>query len=163
CESHTKDVPFHAGARFLRNVFEISNLADDVARARVRSRLPDNDPDDLVLLDDLLGIRNPTDPLPDIDPDARRRRIGAMLNAAAVVRPAPAVFVIEDAHWIDEVSEAMIADLCTVVPQTHSLVLVTYRPEYRGALDRLPSSHRISLAPLDDSHSSALAAELLGT
>ena len=41
-------------------------------------------------------------------------------------------------------------------------MLVTYRPEYRGALDRLPSSHRIALAPLDDSESRALAAELLG-
>jgi adenylate cyclase len=163
CESHTKEIPFHVGARFLRNVFEISNLDDDVARARVRSRLQDNDPDDIILLDDLLGIRDAGIPLPDIDPDARRRRVGAMLNAAGVARTTPAVFVIEDAHWIDEVSEAMITDFGMVVPQTHSLVLVTYRPEYRGALDRLPSSHRIALAPLDDSQTSALAAEFLGT
>ena len=41
---------------------------------------------------------------------------------------------IEDAHWIDEVSESMLADFLTVIPQTPSLVLVTYRPEYEGAL-----------------------------
>ena len=46
----------------------------------------------------------------------------------------PAVYVVEDAHWIDEVSESMLADFLTVIPQTPSLVLVTYRPEYRGAL-----------------------------
>ena len=46
----------------------------------------------------------------------------------------PAVYVIEDAHWIDEVSESMLADFLTVIPQTPSLVLITYRPEYQGAL-----------------------------
>ena len=50
---------------------------------------------------------------------------------------APAVYVVEDAHWIDEVSESMLADFFTVIPQTPSLVLVTYRPEYRGALTRV--------------------------
>ena len=50
----------------------------------------------------------------------------------------PAVYVIEDAHWIDEVSESMLAEFLTVIPQTPSLVLVTYRPEYRGALSRVP-------------------------
>ena len=47
----------------------------------------------------------------------------------------PAVYVIEDAHWIDEVSESMIAEFLTVIPQTPSLVLVTYRPEYRGRVE----------------------------
>ena len=67
---------------------------------------------------------------PEIDPDARRRRLTALVNAASLARTTPAVFVIEDAHWIDEVSESMLADFFAVVPQTPSLVLVTYRPEY---------------------------------
>ena len=45
---------------------------------------------------------------------------------------APAVYVVEDVHWIDEVSESMLADFITVIPQTPSLVLITYRPEYDG-------------------------------
>ena len=48
----------------------------------------------------------------------------------------PAVYVVEDAHWIDEVSESMLADFLTVIPQTPSLVLVTYRPEYRRCARR---------------------------
>ena len=58
-------------------------------------------------------------------------------NAASLARETPAVYVVEDAHWIDEVSESMLADFLTVIPQTPSLVLVTYRPEYRGALTRV--------------------------
>ena len=73
-----------------------------------------------------------------IDPDARRRRLTALVNAASLARETPAVYVIEDAHWIDEVSESMLAEFLTVIPQTPSLVLVTYRPEYRGALTRVP-------------------------
>ena len=74
-------------------------------------------------------------PLPAIDPDARRRRLTALVNAASLARETPAVYVVEDAHWIDEVSESMLADFFTVIPQTPSLVLITYRPEYRGRID----------------------------
>ena len=75
--------------------------------------------------------------LPKIDPDARRRRLTALVNGASLARESPAVYVVEDAHWIDEISESMLADFLTVIPQTPSLVLVTYRPEYRGALARV--------------------------
>ncbi len=162
CESHTSELPFYAVSRLLRSVFAVGGLEHGVARSSVRARMPDADSEDLVLLDDLLGIRDGDTPLPVIDPDARRRRLAALLNTAAVARKLPAVYVIEDAHWIDGGSEAMLAELAAVVPQTRSLMLVTYRPEYVGALDRLPGAHRIAVAPLDDSESTALAAELLG-
>ena len=32
----------------------------------------------------------------------------------------------------------MLADFLAVIPQTPSLVLITYRPEYQGALARSP-------------------------
>ena len=162
CESHTSDIPFHVATRLLRDVLSISGLEDDAARAEIRSRMEAAEPDDLLLLDDLLGISDPDVALPVIDPDARARRLTALLNAAAVARTAPAVFVIEDVHWIDQISEAMFRDFAAVVPQTHVLVLITCRPDYDGALDRLPSSHRIPLAPLATSDATALATELLG-
>src|SRR6516162_7591060 len=109
CESHASDIPFHVVARLLRTSLEINDLAGDAARARVRERFTDADPDDLMLLDDLLGIRDGAVALPDIAPDARRRRLTALLNAASLARAQPAVYVIEDVHWIDEVSESMLA------------------------------------------------------
>ena len=75
----------------------------------------------------------------------------------------PAVYVIEDAHWIDEVSESMLAEFLTVIPQTPSLVLVTYRPEYRGSLSRVTGAQSIALAPLSDSETAALVVGLLGS
>jgi class 3 adenylate cyclase len=162
CESHTSQVPFHVVARLLRAATGVEGLDGQTARDRVRDRVPDAEPEDLLLLDDLLGIADPNAPLPAIDPDARRRRLTALLNAASLARETPALFVVEDAHWIDEVSESMLADFLTVIPQTPSMVLATYRPEYRGALSRVAGAQTIALAPLSDSETAALVWELLG-
>ncbi len=162
CESHTNQVHFHAVARLLRAGTGVEGLDGQTARDRVHDRVPDADPEDLLLLHDLLGIADPEVELPKIDPDARRRRLTALVNAMSLARTEPAVFVIEDAHWIDEVSESMLAGFFTVIPQTPSLVLVTYRPEYRGALTRLTGAHTVALAPLSDSETAALVLQLLG-
>ena len=162
CESHTTDIAFRAVAGLLRAALGTSELDDVAARARVHDRFADADSEDLVLLDDLLGIADPEVALPQIDPDARRRRLTALLNTASLARSTPAVYVVEDAHWIDEASESMIAEWLSVVPQTRSLVLITYRPEYEGVLAHTHRSQTIALEPLEDSQIAALASELLG-
>ncbi len=162
CESHTSDIAFHVVAQILRAAIGVCGLDSPAGRERVRSRLPDADPEDLLLFDDLLGIADPELELPKIDPDARRRRLTALVNAASLARHTPAVYVIEDAHWIDEVSESMLAEFFTVIPQTPSLVLIAHRPEYEGALARVHGAQTIALAPLSDSETAALVSELLG-
>ena len=163
CESHTGQVPFHAVSRLLRAAFGVESLLDPhAARTRIRAQAPDAEIEDLVLFDDLLGIADPDVELPKIDPDARRRRLTALVNAASLARKTPAVYVLEDAHWIDEVSESLLAEFLTVIPQTASLVLATYRPEYEGALARVHGAQTIALAPLSDSETAALVTELIG-
>ena len=163
CESHAREVPFHAVTRLLRAGSGVADLDGPAARARVREQVPDADAQDLLLLDDLLGIADPDVALPQIDPDARRRRLTALVNATTLARTEPALFVIEDAHWIDAVSESMLADFLSVIPRTPSMVLITSRPEYQGALMRVPGAQAIALAPLADSDTAALLGELLGS
>ena len=163
CESHASDIPFHVAARLLRDAAGITDFDDAAARAQVRAQVADAGDEDVLLLYDLLGIRDPDVALPNIDPDARRRRLTALINSISLARIEPALYIIEDAHWIDEVSESMFADFLTVIPQTHSVVLITYRPEYRGALAQVPGAQTISLAPLSDSETTALLDELLGS
>ena len=141
----------------------IEDLDGDAARARVRQRVPEADAQDLLLLDDLLGVADPDVPLPQIDPDARRRRLSALINTAALARTAPALYLIEDVHWIDAVSESMLTDFLTVIPQTKLMVLITSRPEYQGALTRVHGAQTIALDPLGDSDTGALLGELLGS
>jgi class 3 adenylate cyclase len=162
CESHASDIPFGVVARLLRAATGVGDLDASAARTQVRARVPDAEPEDLLLFDDLLGIADPEVEPPKIDPDARRRRLTALVNAASLARQAPAVYVVEDVHWIDGVSESMLADFVAVIPQTHSLVLITHRAEYRGALTRVAGAQTIALAPLSDSETAALVSELLG-
>jgi len=162
CESHAADVPFRVAARLLRAAIGAGGLDGPAARAQARARFPDADPEDVLLVEDLLGIADPDVELPKIDPDARRRRLTALVNAASLARDSPAVYVIEDAHWIDEVSESMLADFLTVIPQSSALVVITYRPEYTGALSRVGGAPSIALAPLNDPETTALLSELLG-
>ena len=163
CESHAGGIPFRVVAQLLRMRTGVADLDGEAARARVREQVPDADPQDLLLLDDLLGIADPDVALPQIDPDARRRRLTALINAASLARSEPALFIIEDAQWIDAVSESMLADFLTVIPRTPSMVLITSRPEYQGALTRVHGAQTIALAPLGDSDTAALIGELLGS
>ena len=162
CESYTTDVPFHAAASLVRATTGSNGLDGAAARAQIRARFSGADEEDLLILEDLLGIGDPAATLPQIDPDARRRRLAAMVNATALARRTPTVYVIEDAHWIDGISESMLAEFLSVVPRTRTLVLITYRPEYVGALAHAPRSQTIALEPLDDSQMSQLSTELLG-
>ncbi len=118
CESHTSDVPFRAISRLFRASMGIDHLDDAAARAQVRDRFSDADDEDILLLDDLLGIADAGPALSDVAPDARRRRLTALVNAAALAQTEPAVYVIEDVHWIDETSESMFAQMISVIPQT---------------------------------------------
>jgi class 3 adenylate cyclase len=163
CESHASDIPFQAVTRLLRARTGVADLDSAAARMKVRAQIPEADPQDLLLLDDLLGIADPDVPAPQIDPDARRRRLTALVNTTALARTQPALFIIEDVQWIDAVSESMVADFLTVVPRTASMVLITSRPEYEGALTRVHGGQTIALAPLGDSDTAALIGELLGS
>ncbi len=163
CESHTREVPFRAVARLLRAFLGITEVDAVAARAVLRARFPAAEQVDLVLLDDLVGIRDPAVHSPAASAEARRRRVSTLLEAAASASATPAVFILEDMHWIDEASESTLVDFLSVVLQTPSVVVVTYRPEYRGALSRLPGLHQLPLAPLEDSATAAIAGELMGT
>jgi adenylate cyclase len=163
CESHTNDIPFHAVTGLLRAALGVNGLDAEAARGQLRIRFADADPEDLRLLEDLLGIADPGAEVPNIEADARRRRLTGLVNAASLARTNPALYVIEDAHWIDEVSESMLAGFLAVIRQTPSMVLITYRPEYRGALTTISGAQTIALRPLSTTQTTALIDELVGT
>ncbi len=162
CESHAGDIAFGVVARLLRTTTGVAGLDAAAARAQIRAAAPDADPEDLVLFDDLLGVADPAVPVPVIDPDARRRRLTALVNSRLLARTEPAVYVLEDAHWIDGSSEAMLAEFLTVIAATPSLVVITYRPDYGGALSRVAGAQTIALAPLGDADIAALVGQVLG-
>ncbi len=163
CESHTTQVPFHVVARLLRAATGVEHLDASSARALIEvGTFPDAGRDDVALLEDMLGIADLSVVPPRIDADARRQRLIALVNSAALATQTPALYIIEDAHWIDESSESMLAAFLTVIPQTPLLTAITYRPEYRGSLTQVPGTQTIALGPLNDAETADLVTALLG-
>jgi class 3 adenylate cyclase len=163
CESHTKEVPFGAVSRLLRDVLQISDDEREAGRAALRTRFGEADPEDVVLLEDLLGIRDAAVTSPNVSAEARRRRLAGLIGTPAMSPDEPTVYVVEDVHWIDAASEAMLADLLTDVWLSRAMVVITYRPEYGGDLSRLSDIRRITLAPLDNSAAWEMTTELIGS
>jgi predicted ATPase len=158
----TSEVSFQVATRLLRASIGVAQLGASAARECVRARFPVARGEDLRLLDDLLDIADPEVALPEIDSAARHRQLAALFSVAALSRATPAVYVIEDAQWIDGASDSILADFLAGISQTQSMTLVTYRPEYRGALRRVRGVQTIALGPLGISPSLALTTELLG-
>lgn len=162
CESHTREIPFHVISRLLRAIFAIGGVEPAAARSTVRAAIDHGDDQDLLLLDDLLGIRGPDTPLPEVSPDARRRRLIELMIQIASASRRPTVYVVEDVHWIDEVSESMLTEFARSVVGARATILITYRPEYRSSMARIAGARAIELDPLGHPETQELVSALLG-
>jgi hypothetical protein len=99
------------------------------------------------------------------DPGAAGPDDQAMLFAAVIEAlerpPGPAVIVIDDAHWADPVSLALLRTLTDALPALPVAVLVTARDEpteARHGLTELPTGvRRVPIPPLDDESAATLA------
>jgi predicted amidophosphoribosyltransferase len=85
---------------------------------------------------------------------------GGALTATGLICGSCGTHCSSTGKFCNECGEPMIAELLTVIPHTQSMVLITSRPEYHGALTRVHGAQTIALAPLDDSDTAALLGEL---
>ncbi len=72
------------------------------------------------------------------------------------------MYVVEDAHWIDEASESIIADFLSDSPRNALARADHLSARIPRQAGRTRAVRTIALAPLDDSQSTALISELLG-
>jgi adenylate cyclase len=113
---------------------------------------------DLPLLLDFLGLPVDRNTLPTDVAVRRLKLLDAVRHAArafATVRPA--VFVLEDLHWLDPASEPFVDALVDSIAGTMTLMLVNFRPGYDRDWMSAPFYRRIALAPL---HADAVEAML---
>ena len=85
-----------------------------------------------------------------LDADARQRQLFGVLRRlmqrSSVEQPA--VFLIEDLHWLDSGSEAWVAEWVDAAAGTANLVVVNFRPEYRAEWMQRSHYQQLTLAPL---------------
>jgi class 3 adenylate cyclase/tetratricopeptide (TPR) repeat protein len=81
----------------------------------------------------LLGIKEGTERLTVLSPEAIKERTFALLRQMSVngSQQRPLIFGIEDLHWIDRTSEEYLSFLVDALAGASVLVLCTYRPGYR--------------------------------
>lgn len=176
-----RNAPFKAVLDVLRSFFGVdARDAPASARARIEARALTLDPQlagALPLLFDLLGLPDPLRPAPALDPAARQRQFAGLLRHLLVRAgaQAPTVVLIEDLHWIDDASLAVIEHLVEAHAAAHAethaetpgglrnLLLLNYRPEFRAPFMQNSACRQMSLSPLSDNAVATLLEDLLGS
>jgi class 3 adenylate cyclase/tetratricopeptide (TPR) repeat protein len=167
-QAHGKSIPFMPILQMLRSFYGIADQdPEQLAREKIAGRSLLLDPgfaEDLPLIFDFLGVPDPERPLPRLNPDARQRALADFL-CRLVGNPARRkilVLIVEDLHWIDEGSQAMLNGLVEGMEGTPTLVLVNYRPEHTPSWAGAAHYETIELQPLDRSGTAKLLRDLAG-
>ena len=150
--------------QMMRAYFGIDGREQErLAREKIAGRALLLDPeftDDLPLVFDFLGVPDPDRPVPQMSAEARQRALGGvvcrLLNAPN--RRDTVVVVIEDLHWMDEASDAMLSELVTSIEGTQTVAIVNFRPEYSPDWDSEPIYRQVALEPLGEEDTRELCA-----
>jgi len=167
-QSHGREIPLMPVLQMLRAYFGIGERESErLVREKIAGRALLLDPsfgEELPLLFDFLGVPDPERPVTQISPEARRRALGRivchLINAPR--RTHTVVLVIEDLHWIDEASEAMLAEMVAALAGTSTLAVVNFRPEYALEWEGSPLYRRLALEPLGPADTRELLRDLAG-
>ena len=167
-QAHGEAIPFLPVLQMLRGYFGIEDRdSERVAREKIAGRLLLLDPDfadDLPLVFDFLAVPDPERPAPQVSAEARERLLRGVIRRLYRVpgRTEVVVNVIEDLHWMDEGSEAFLAEMVGAVEGTATLAVVNFRPEYEAEWADSPVYRRIALMPLGPESTRELLADLAG-
>src|SRR5690242_1465507 len=164
-EAHATALAFRMLSLLLRAMFGVDDLSPADARARTveqfRGHLAAQSADARILFE-AMGIGDADAADTPVAIDGRRRRLVELMATAVRTADERTVFVLEDAHWIDTPSDEVLADFAAEIGDAAAVtIVVTYRPEFHGALHR-GSARTITLQPLTDSMSEHLVGQLLG-
>ncbi len=168
-QAHARSVPLMPVLALLRDFFEIDERdAEQAARGKIEAGLLGLDPalaDELPLLFDFLAVADPERPVERMDPEARQRRLMALLRQLARAQSArePGLLVFEDLHWLDPASAVFLTNHIEAVQGTPSLLVVNFRPEYHAEWTSHSYYRQLALAPLRGEHTESLLADLIGT
>ena len=153
-QPHGRAFPFQPVLELLRGYFGIGEGDGPVsARQKIAGSLlllDESFRDALPLVFDFLGVPDPDLPHPRLDPEARLGQLYGLLGRLVQARSdrGPALVLIEDLQWLDAGSEAFIKHLVDAVPDSRTLLLLNFRPEYEPTWTAR-SYRQVALTPLD--------------
>ncbi len=156
CESHERDISFRVVTQLLRAASGVTDIDDRAARARSREQFPDADRRICCCSTICSASPTPVRRCPRSIPDVAAASVdradqcqSARAHRARALRHRGRTL----GRRRQRVDAGRLPGRCRAHP---SIVLITSRPEYQGALTRVHSAQTIALAPLRDSaHSDA--------
>ncbi len=167
--AHGTHIPYLPMLEIFRLYYGITEQDDDrVAREKLAGRLLLLDAslrEALPVVFEFFGVPDPARPVPTMDPDAKQRQVFAVLRRAIQDPQAGArqlVVVIEDLHWLDAASEALVAAWVDAIAGSSALLVVNFRPEYRAEWMQRPWYRPLTLSPLGPAETRELLGDLLG-
>ena len=170
-EPYSRAVPYRPWIAPLNQILRLEGISPEARRERVRSTLPPNEDVDTVfsLLDSVLVLGAEIDKTTSrLTSQSRAERIVALLThlVCESVKTAPAVIVLEDAHWMDSPSWELAAKILRAACPV--LFVVTTRPtstsgssSSRKRFLQSPNLETLTLGPLTRDEVLAIACERL--
>ncbi|HEU5317184.1 MAG TPA: adenylate/guanylate cyclase domain-containing protein, partial [Chloroflexota bacterium] len=160
--SYETQTPYALIAHVLRGAFGVREGGGEAeARALVERALDGiggaYDASHATLLLDVLGYGERS----VFDPETRRRQLVGVLRRLLVrqCERGPLLLVLEDLHWMDAASAAVLAELAREIPRQRCLLLGTTRPRWTPP----PwTAQRLELTPLGGAEARALVEEAFG-
>ena len=115
------------------------------------------------VLDDVLGEGETDDPqLADLSPSGRQRilvhAIGGLLRSVSERKPM--LLVLDDLHWADPASLAVVEELLDVLPGLRVMLLVTYRSNWSHGWEGRSAYEQLNLRALRAEDARRMAVEL---
>src|SRR3989441_645496 len=166
CPAHGATVPLLPIRELLRSYFALGEGDPaETVRQGVADQLLALDAgfrDALPVVLDLLGVSDPD--APDTFPSSHDRLAGFLrrfvrLRSASEVT----VLLLDDVHWIDRASDALVGELAAAARGTRTLLVANFRPEYRPTWTGGSHYHALPLSPLGREASRELLHDLLGS
>ena len=166
--SHGKGSAYLPIVELLHSFFEISGEDSVPARReKVAAKIRDLDPDlesGLPYLHALLEIADDKDRLSGMDAQLRKSRtldaVVRLLLTESVNRPL--LLMVEDLHWLDDESQALLDRVADLISGSRMLLLVSYRPEYAHRWGDKAWCSRLRLESLSGGSADEMLSAILG-
>jgi class 3 adenylate cyclase len=166
--AHGKNIPYLPMLELFRSFYGIEEGdSERVQRDRIAGRmllLDDSYREVLPLVFDFMGVPDPSQPAPQLDPETRQRHIHSVIQR--VVQGdgnTLSVNLIEDLHWLDPGSETLLEQLVESAQRSRALTLVNFRPEFHADWMQKTYYRQLPLAPLGPDAIQELLSDLLGS
>jgi adenylate cyclase len=121
--------------------------------------------DALPTMFEFLGVPDPERPAPRLTPEAAQRQLVGIIKhfiQGRTRRGELTAYLLEDLHWLDGASEALLAATLELLAEAPTLYVTAFRPEYHAAWMQDSSYEQLALRPLGGEALSELLRDLLG-